>query len=193
MRFGNILTTAGTTVPLFTSIYTLSSGTLRSALITSIPSVALTGTTTANAASVRKVAWSGGTIANYDSSTDLTISGTNTNAGYTMSLVLGSTTTPQVFAADTGRTITLGSNAVVSGTGLLQKQGDGTLQINTAATYTGSTGISAGTVRLGVANGLPSRHPTRDESFGRYGDPRPGRLQPDARVAVVFWSRLSGG
>lgn len=159
MRFGNILTTAGTTVPLFTSIYTLSSGTLRSALITSIPSVALTGTTTANSASVRKVAWSGGTIANYDSSTNLTISGTNTNAGYTMSLVLGSTTTPQVFAADTGRTITLGSNAVVSGTGLLQKQGDGTLQINTAATYTGSTGISAGTVRLGVANGLPSATP----------------------------------
>ena len=156
VRFGNILTTSGTTLPTFTSIYTLSSGTLKSALITTIPSVTLTATTTAAVGSVRRIAWSGGTIANYDASTDLTISGTNTNAGYTMSLVLGSTTTPQVFSADAGRTITIGSNAIVSGTGLLQKQGDGTLLINTAATYTGSTGISAGTVRLGITNGLPS-------------------------------------
>jgi len=157
VRFGNILNTGTTTTaPTFTSTYTLSSGTLRAGLITTEPSVAITATTTANAASVRRIAWSGGTIANYDATTDLTISGTSTNAGYTMQLVLGSTTTPQVFSADSSRTITISSSAVISGTGFLQKQGAGTLRINTAATYTGSTSIAAGTIQLGVANALPS-------------------------------------
>ncbi|MFM8536263.1 MAG: beta strand repeat-containing protein, partial [Acidimicrobiia bacterium] len=156
VRFGNIIASSSATTPTFTSVYNLSSGTFRAGLITTEPSVAITATTTANASSVRRIAWSGGTISNYDASTDLTISGTSTNAGYTMQLVLGSTTTPQVFNADSARTITIGANAVISGTGLLQKAGAGTLRINTAATYTGSTSISAGTLQFGVASALPT-------------------------------------
>ena len=84
------------------------------------------------------------------------ISGTSTNAGYTMQIVLGSTITPQVFSADSSRTITISSSAVISGTGFLQKQGAGTLRINTAATYTGSTSIAAGTNTIGGVIAQPS-------------------------------------
>ena len=154
MVFGNSLNAVNAATPNFSSVYNLSSGTLRANVITTVPTVALTNGTS-NSASVRRIAWSGGTISNYDAGTDLTVSGTSTNAGYTMQVVLGSTTSPQVFSADSGRTITIGSNAVISGAGLLQKQGEGTLRINTAATYTGNTSIALGTVRLGIANALP--------------------------------------
>jgi autotransporter-associated beta strand protein len=154
MRFGNITASSAATTPIFTSIYNLSSGTLRAGVITSEPSVTITATTTSGSTSVRRIAWSGGTISNYDASTDLTISGTSTNAGYTMQLVLGSTTTPQVFSAETGRTITVGPSAVISGTGSLQKQGAGTLRLSSANTYAGSATLSAGIMRLGIANGL---------------------------------------
>lgn len=154
MRFGNITASGSATTPIFTSIYNLSSGTLRAGVITSEPSVTITATTTSGSTSVRRIAWSGGTISNYDAATDLTISGTSTNAGYTMQLVLGSTTTPQVFSVDTGRTITVGPSAVISGTGSLQKQGAGTLRLSSANTYAGSATLSAGIMRLGIANGL---------------------------------------
>ena len=44
---------------------------------------------------------------------------------------------------------------VISGTGAVTYQGPGILTLSGAGTYTGGTTISAGTVKLGVANALP--------------------------------------
>lgn len=154
LLFGNVLSTTGSSTPQFNAVYNLSSGTLRAANIATTPTIALTSTNTSNAASVRRIAWSAGTIANYDAATDLSISGTTTNAGYTMQLVLGSTAAPQVFAVDAGRTITVGPSAVISGTGSLQKQGAGTLRLSSANTFAGSLALGGGVTQLGIANGL---------------------------------------
>lgn len=75
---------------------------------------------------------------------DLTIGGTSINSGYDMRIVLGSTSSPQVFHADAGRTITLNATAPISGSGLLTKTGAGTVTIGSTATHTGATVIDAG-------------------------------------------------
>jgi fibronectin-binding autotransporter adhesin len=150
--FGNTLSGSNTATALFNSTYNLSSGTLRAAVLTTVPTVALTGSNTSNSASIRRIAWSGGSISNYDASTDLVVSGTSTNAGYTMQLVLSSTTTPQVFLADAGRTITIQPTAVISGTGQLQKQGAGSLIFNGSNSFAGSLAVNAGTLTAGNVN-----------------------------------------
>jgi len=61
-----------------------------------------------------------------------------------MRIVLGSTSSPQVFHADAGRTITLNATAPISGSGLLTKTGAGTVTIGSTATHTGATVIDAG-------------------------------------------------
>ncbi|PWU16564.1 MAG: hypothetical protein C5B50_13290 [Verrucomicrobia bacterium] len=47
-------------------------------------------------------------------------------------------------------------SGVISNTGSLTKFNPGTLQLKGANTYSGATTVSAGTVQLGVANGIPS-------------------------------------
>jgi fibronectin-binding autotransporter adhesin len=142
IRFGNITATTSAPVPIFNTTYALSSGTLRAQTITTESSVVTSQTSSAG--SVRQIAWTGGTIATYDAATDLTIGGTSINAGYDMRIVLGSTSSPQVFHADVGRIITLNSTSPISGSGLLTKKGAGTVTIGSTATYTGATVIDAG-------------------------------------------------
>ncbi|MCE9630045.1 MAG: autotransporter-associated beta strand repeat-containing protein [Planctomycetia bacterium] len=154
LRFGNILSSTSTTLPTFATSYALSNGTLRAGVITSQGST-ITSQTSA-VGSLRQISWTSGTIANYDSATDLVISGTTTNAGYTMKLVLGGTATPQVFLADAGRTIAVGSSAVISGSGQLQKKGDGSLILNGSNSFVGSLTVTAGTLKAGNVNAFSS-------------------------------------
>ncbi len=91
---------------------------------------------------VRTFNWSGGTIENYDANTDLTI-----GSGLTL------TTSDAIdFDIDDSRTATI--NAVLAGSGSLEKQGDYTLVLNAANTFSGTTTITDGTLRLGNAAAL---------------------------------------
>jgi fibronectin-binding autotransporter adhesin len=145
---GNILATTNAT-PAFTATYSLSSGTLAAGSITSQSSVA--GAVASTAASTRRIAWSGGTITNLDGTTDLLVSGTDTNAGYVMQVVL-SGTGAKVLAPTGGRSITFDQNTAVSSTGSLTVNGAGTVVINGSNSYSGGTILSAGTLRAGSAN-----------------------------------------
>ena len=127
-----------TGAPTYTSTYNLNGGLLEAASITDG-----IGTFNTNASS-RVINWSGGTIKNYDSSTDLTINGVT---GGNISLILGTNGTP-TFATDSGRAITVGPNAVISGdpSGLstLVKTGAGSLIINCMNNNPGLTVVSNG-------------------------------------------------
>jgi autotransporter-associated beta strand protein len=57
-----------------------------------------------------------------------------------------------------GLTLT-GTNAIISGTGSLQKTGPGTLTLANASTYTGSTMLSGGYVILQASNGIHQNAP----------------------------------
>jgi fibronectin-binding autotransporter adhesin len=143
--FGETTTLTGT--PTFNSQYTLTSGELRAVEIKA-------GNGTFNTGSTRRINFNGGTITHYDESTDLLING-KSGTGGSIGLALGTAGTPTIHA-DTDRTVTLGSFTAVSGSGSLTKTGAGTLAINSASTYTGSTTINGGTVTLGGADRLPT-------------------------------------
>jgi T5SS/PEP-CTERM-associated repeat protein/autotransporter-associated beta strand protein len=91
--------------------------------------------------------WSDGTIRNYNASTDLTVSGTNN-----LTLKLAATGTHS-FNIDAGRKGTVAAvlcDATSGGT--LAKQGDGLLVLSAVNTYTGTTTIESGQLKL-VAGG----------------------------------------
>jgi autotransporter-associated beta strand protein len=140
-------TATGSTLPVFNSQYTLNGGTLRAGSIAA-------GTGVFATSSTRRINFNGGTITHYDASTDLLINGV-TGTGGSIALLLGTAGSPTI-EADTDRTVTLGQFTAVSGSGSLTKTGAGTLVLNSAATYSGSTTINGGTVTLGGADRLPT-------------------------------------
>ncbi|MGI9177365.1 MAG: beta strand repeat-containing protein, partial [Pirellulales bacterium] len=130
LTFANY-TAAGT--GLVSGTYNLSDGTLRAATIQAGANSATTGT------SSRTFNWSGGTIQNFDSSTNLTIAGSNS-----FTLLLAGTST-KAFSVDTGRTIT--TTAVIGSTGTagFSKDGPGTLVLASGGNwFSGTTTINAG-------------------------------------------------
>ena len=91
--------------------------------------------------------WSDGTIRNYNASSDLSVSGTNN-----LTLKLAATGT-HAFNIDAGRTGTVAAvlcDATSGGT--LAKQGDGLLVLRAINTYSGTTTIDGGQLKL-VAGG----------------------------------------
>lgn len=98
--------------------------------------------------------WNDGTIANYAGS-NLTLQA-QAGAG-TLNVFLAGTGT-HTFDADSGRTITVASTAVLADksgeNGKLTKAGLGTLTLNGANTHSGTTTVSAGTLALGHVNAL---------------------------------------
>jgi fibronectin-binding autotransporter adhesin len=112
-----------------------------------------------NTASVRKIDWSGGTIQNFNDGVnptqDLNISGAGSAASEVLSINLLTTgANSHTFQADTGRTITVQSTAVLKGTGGgIIKNGAGTLNLAGANTYTGNTVVNTGTLLVTNTSG----------------------------------------
>jgi len=90
--------------------------------------------------------WSGGTIRNLDGQDliNVDVDITLTGAG------------PHVVEIDDTRTGTFQSEASITGTGNLTKDGTGTLILASASTYNGETQIVRGTLALGVVDALPT-------------------------------------
>jgi autotransporter-associated beta strand protein len=68
---------------------------------------------------------------------------------------------PVVLASDTDITVTGATNTLtlsggISGSGMLSKEGNGTLVISAANSYTGNTAVDGGTLRFQVSSGSPS-------------------------------------
>ena len=135
--FGSNGATLGSNLPTFNATYNLSGGTLAAASI-------VAGGGNFNSASSRQIAWTGGTITNYDASTDLLIAGTS-GVGGSLTLALSGGGVKS-FAPSAGRTITVGANTVLSGTGGLSIDGLGTVVLGGSAVYSGATAVNSGSL-----------------------------------------------
>jgi autotransporter-associated beta strand protein len=85
------------------------------------------------------------------------LAGVNTMDG-SITLIGAGLNTIDTNVNTSGLTLT-GTNAIISGTGSLQKTGPGTLTLANASTYTGSTMLSGGYVILQAANGIHQNAP----------------------------------
>ena len=125
-----------------------------------VPGLALGGGTGSTSATLSRVLATGGGVLSLGSS-GVTYSSTNNNAGSTISAALDLGTAVRTFtvndstAADADLTVS-GSISSTSSGGGLAKSGLGTLVLSGVNTYTGTTTVSQGTVRLGSATALPS-------------------------------------
>lgn len=135
--FGTNSATLGSNSPTFASTYNLAGGTLAAASIVS-------GGGTFNSASNRRIVWSGGVIQNYDAATDLAIAGT-AGTGGSLTLALSGTGLKS-FAPTSGRSISVGANTIVSGSGGLSVDGPGTVVLSGSASYLGATAVNSGSL-----------------------------------------------
>jgi fibronectin-binding autotransporter adhesin len=124
----------------------------------------------------------------------LTLSADNTSSGVTTvsagtlrigaggatGSVAGDIVTNAALVFDRSGSLTTAGN--ISGTGSLEKQGDGTVTLTGTNSYTGGTQINAGTLAVGSANALGS---SGTISFGG------GTLQYSSGNAVDYSSRIS--
>lgn len=147
---------SGADLPNLVADYNLTGGTLYAQTI---------GGNGANygASTVRNLNVNGGTVQNIAGS-DLTINGLANTASGRINVVLGNS--GGAFLAEVGRSITIGGNALVSGSGGLAKQGGGTLTLATNNTYTGATTVEEGTL---VVNGSLVSSAVTVESGGTLG------------------------
>jgi autotransporter-associated beta strand protein len=78
--------------------------------------------------------------------------------GTSGSIGFGTLTNNGTLAFNRSDTLTQGANfwSVISGTGIVEKSGSGTLVLNAANSYSGGTTLFAGTMRLGHSNALGS-------------------------------------
>jgi len=151
--FGANATTSGTNNnPSFRGTYNLTGGTFASSSVTS-------GTGFFAASSQRRMAWAGGTITTLSGSSDLVIAGTSGSGGSILLSVSGADA--KSFDVPAGRTATLGSYVTLSGSNTgFTKTGAGTLVIGGSvgfvSTYSGSTTVQGGTLRLADGSALSS-------------------------------------
>ncbi len=140
LYLGNSETAAGNN-PNLVANYNLTGGTLFATTI---------GGNGANygASTVRNLNVNGGTVRN-KSGGDLAINGVASTATGRLNIVIGAS--GGTIEADAARNVSVGANALISGSGTLTKAGNGTLTINSASTHTGATTINAGRVALGAA------------------------------------------
>jgi len=145
LTFGQTTISSGTLLPTFNSQYTLASGTLKAATISA-------GTGLFSTSTIRRINFNGGTLTHYDASTDLSLNGV-AGTGGSIGIVLGTTGSPTILA-DTGRTVTIGANTAITGSGSLTKTGAGGLVLNGTGGFTGDTRIAGGTLTLGTSSVL---------------------------------------
>lgn len=132
----NLGNNTNTEAPNLIANYNLSGGTLFAT------SIAGSGATYGES-TVRNLNLAGGTLRNLSGS-DLSVDGLATTATGRINVNVSAAST---IHSDVGRTITLGDNTRLDGSGAVSKSGDGTLVINGASsTYTGTLGVNAGTL-----------------------------------------------
>jgi autotransporter-associated beta strand protein len=153
--FGTNSATLGTNSPTFASTYNLAGGTLAAASIVS-------GGGTFNAASNRRIVWTGGVIQNYDAATDLVITG-SAGTGGSLTLALGTGT--QSFVPTAGRSISVGANTIVSGSGGLSVDGLGTVVLSGSASYQGATAVNSGSLLVNITLGTQTINVTANSSL----------------------------
>ena len=156
---GGALTLGGATANTYTGDTTVNAGTLNLSKTANFNSVA--GNLVVN----------GGTVNQTTSGQLATSSGVTLNAGsYNLGTGTAVTQTLTTLNTFSGSTVNLASSAaltvnvsttstlggLVAGAGTLTKAGTGTLNLNSANTYTGATALNAGTTRLGAANAFSS-------------------------------------
>lgn len=133
---------SGTASANFIANYNLTGGTLLAANIGGLGSY--------GASSVRNLNVNGGTVQNKAGS-DLTVNGLDATAQGRLNVIVGAS--GGTFDADSGRSITIGANAPISGAGALNKTGAGDLILSGANTYVGGTTVSAGSLIVNNATG----------------------------------------
>jgi autotransporter-associated beta strand protein len=136
---------SGTALANFIANYNLTGGTLFAANIGGLGSY--------GASTVRNLNINGGEVQNKAGS-DLTINGVDATSQGRLNVVLGAS--GGTFEADSGRTINIGANTVISGAGGLTKTGEGILSLSGAHTYNGPTLISDGTLKLELNSSIAS-------------------------------------
>jgi autotransporter-associated beta strand protein len=133
---------SGTALANFIANYNLTGGTLFAGNIGGLGSY--------GASTVRNLNVNGGKIQN-KAGGDLTVNGVDATAQGRLNVILGAS--GGTFEADTGRSITIGANAPVSGAGALSKTGDGALVLLGANTYAGGTAVNDGTLTVNNTTG----------------------------------------
>jgi autotransporter-associated beta strand protein len=93
--------------------------------------------------SVRTLNIDGGTLRNL-TGTDLVVNGLGTTSSGRINLTLGAS--GGTLQAESGRSITLGANTAVTGSGGLTKTGSGSLVVGVNTAYTGATAVNGGTL-----------------------------------------------
>jgi autotransporter-associated beta strand protein len=134
---------AGTEAAVLLPTYNLTGGSLAATTIG-----AGAGANYNTSSTIRTLNLDGGTLRNLTGG-DLVIDGLDTTASGRISVTLGGL--GGTFEADAGRTITLGSNTALTGSGGITKTGTGSLVVGVDAAYTGATAVNAGTLRVGGA------------------------------------------
>lgn len=132
--------------PTLIANYNLTGGELAASVIST------TGTNV-NVASVRNLNVNGGTVKN-KAGGDLAINGAGNEAQNRLNIILGAS--GGTFEAENGRSINVGANTAISGTGGLTKTGAGSLSLTGTHTYTGPTLVSAGTLKLELDSSITS-------------------------------------
>jgi autotransporter-associated beta strand protein len=133
---------SGTALANFIANYNLTGGTLYAGNIGGLGSY--------GASSVRNLNVNGGAVQN-KAGGDLTINGVDATAQGRLNVILGAS--GGTFAPDSGRSITIGTDAPVSGAGALTKGGAGTLILNGANTYAGGTAVNEGALTVNNTTG----------------------------------------
>ena len=166
---------SGTGNSTITALYEISGGRLEAGVIQA-------GGGNFTSSSNRTLAMSGNATLSNISGANLTITGSSSASGGLMNLNISGGT---IFHASNGN-ITLGSDSLLSGTGMLTKNGTGDLVLSGTSSFTGITTINGGRIVLGAAQSLGPLAGFGSLSLGSY------TLTSNASSSTDFSGVISG-
>ena len=166
---------SGTGNSTITALYDISGGRLEADVIQA-------GGGNFTSSSNRTLAMSGNATLSNISGSNLTITGASSASGGLMNLSISGST---IFHASNGNII-LGSDSLLSGTGMLTKNGTGDLVLSGTSSFTGITTINGGQIVLGAAQSLGPLAGFGSLSLGSY------TLTSNASSSTDFSGVISG-